>query len=268
MGHADVLDQSDRLTPSFWGSVTMHAAIFGSLILYGVAAGGPHARWGSKEGGGFGAVAVNTVAQIPLPGRTGPENPVANDTQSQVPTPPPKAKPAAKATVKAKAPPDAGAIALKTRNKTRKTVEEAAPVNRFREQQKDLPNQVYGTTGQAMSSPLFGKPGSGGLRMGNSTPFGEQLGWYANQLQDKVAEHWRTDEISPQIRTAPQVVISFTIRRDGSLAGLPQIKQTSGMVLLDRSAQRAVVESAPFPQIPAAFPRNQADIELTFELRR
>ena len=42
----------------------------------------------------------------------------------------------------------------------------------------------------------------------------------------------------------------------------------SGMVALDRSAQRAVVEANPFPPIPAQFPRNQADVELTFELRR
>jgi outer membrane biosynthesis protein TonB len=40
------------------------------------------------------------------------------------------------------------------------------------------------------------------------------------------------------------------------------------MVQLDRSAQRSVVDANPFPPIPAAFTRNQADIELTFELRR
>ena len=146
--------------------------------------------------------------------------------------------------------------------------EAAAPPNKWREQQKDLPNQLYSSTGQAMSSPMFGKTGSGQLGMGTSSPFGERLGWYANQLQDRVAQHWKTDDVPPQVRNAPQVVIAFTIRRDGTLAGLPQIKQSSGLVQLDRSAQRAVVDANPFPQIPAAFTRNQADIELTFELRR
>jgi TonB family protein len=263
MTHADILDQPERLTASFWGSIAMHSAIGATLIWYGVA-NGPHERWGSKNGGGaFGAVAVNTVAQIPLPGQTGPENPVANPTESQVPTPPPKAKAAAKTKA-----PDSDAIALKSRNKPRKAQEEAAPPNKWRAQQKDLPNQLYSTGGQAMSSPMFGKPGSGGLSMGTSTPFGTQLGWYANQLQDKIAQHWNTDDVSPRLRTAPQVVITFSIRRDGSLAGLPQIKQSSGLVVLDRSAQRAVVEANPFPPIPPQFPRDHAEVELTFELRR
>jgi protein TonB len=240
MGHADILDQPERMAPSFWFSVAMHGAIAATLIGYGVA-GGAHERWGSKNGGGWGAVAVNTVAQIPLPGQAGPENPVANPTESQVPTPPPKDKAAAKA-AKAKAA-ELEAIALKGKSKSLKTQEAAAPPNKWREQQKEL-------------------------GMGTSSPFGERLGWYANQLQDRVAQHWRTDDVPPQVRSAPQVVIAFAIRRDGSLAGLPQIKQSSGLVQLDRSAQRAVVEANPFPEIPAAFTRNQAEIELTFELRR
>jgi protein TonB len=266
MSHADILDQSERLAPPFWSSVALHCAIAAALIGYGVSHG-THERWGSKNGGGFGAVAVNTVTSIPLPGRTGPENPVANNTESQVPTPPPISKAAAKAAARAKAA-ELDAIALKGRSKARKTPEPAATPNKWREQQKDLPNQLYNAAGQAMSSPMFGKPGSGGLGIGTSSPFGERLGWYANQLQDRVAQHWRTDDVPAQVRTAPQVVIAFTIRRDGSLAGLPQIKQSSGLVQLDRSAQRAVVDSGPFPQIPAAFTRNTADIELTFELRR
>jgi protein TonB len=264
MAHADILDERERMAPPFWLSVALHCAIAATLIGYGVA-GGPHERWGSKNGGGWGSVAVNTVAQIPLPGRTGPENPVANNTESQVPTPPPKDKAAEKARAKAA---ELDAIALKSRNKPRKTREEAAAPNKWREQQKDLPNQLYSSAGQAMSTPMFGKSGSGGLGMGTSSPFGERLGWYADELQDRVAQHWRTDDVPPQVRTAPQVVIAFTIRRDGSLAGLPQIKQSSGLVQLDRSAQRAVVDANPFPAIPPAFTRSQADIELTFELRR
>ena len=265
MAHVDTLDQEERMAPPFWLSVALHCGVVAVLIGYGLA-GGVRERWGSKNGGGFGAVAVNTVTNIPLPGRTGPVNPVANNTESQVPTPPPKDRAAEKA-AKARAA-ELEAIALKSRNKSAKTREAAAAPNKFREQQKDLPNQLYNAAGQAMSSPMFGKTGSGQLGMGTSSPFGERLGWYANQLQDRVAQRWRTDDVPPQLRTAPQVVIAFTIRRDGSLAGLPQIKQSSGMLLLDRSAQRAVVESNPFPAIPPAFTRSTADIELTFELRR
>ena len=114
---------------------------------------------------------------------------------------------------------------------------------------------------------MLGKSGSGDLGYGDSTPFGQQLGWYANLLQDQISKHWRTDDIPAQIRTAPQVVIVFTLKRDGSVDGLPQIKQSSGVATLDRSAQRAVLEST-FPKIPPQFPRDQAQIEFRFELRR
>ena len=124
MAHADVLDRPERLAGSFWMSVGMHSALALSLIAAYATSGGSHARWGSKEGGGWGTVAVNTVAQIPLPGQSGPENPVANPTESQVPTPPPKDKAAAKAEAKAKA----DAIALK--GKKKKAQEEAAAPNK------------------------------------------------------------------------------------------------------------------------------------------
>jgi TonB family protein len=65
------------------------------------------------------------------------------------------------------------------------------------------------------------------------------------------------------------VTVTFTILKDGSLApGSVKITQRSGIAPLDYSAQRAIFDAAPFPQLPQGFPRSQADIELSFELRR
>ena len=282
MSHADTLDQQERLGGFFWGSILLHAAIVGGLVLYNLVSGVVHMPWGDKNGGGFGSVSVNPVAQIPLPRSPGPENPVANPTKSEVPTPPaPKTKPAEKPAVKSK-PPDPDALSLKSKKTTpaRKTPKEDVPErttpretaattpNKYRDQQVDLPNQLYGTAGQALSSPMMGKPGSGQLGYGTATPFGEQLGWYANILQDRIGQHWRTNDVPPQVRTAPQVIVTFTLKRDGSVDGIPRIKQSSGIAALDLSAQRAVVEASPFPQIPGQFPRNEAQVEFTFELRR
>jgi TonB family protein len=62
--------------------------------------------------------------------------------------------------------------------------------------------------------------------------------------------------------------VTFTILRDGSVPfASVQIKQRSGIAPLDYSAQRAVLDST-FPPLPPGFPRNQADVELSFELRR
>jgi TonB family protein len=272
MSHADTLDQQERLVIPFWGSIAMHIAIAGLLIGYGIASNRHHMRWGSKDGGGgLGtSVVVNPTATIPLQ-TFGPVNPVANPSKSQVPTPPPK-KAVPKTQPKAKAP-DPDAISLKSKT-TPKKVQERVPEpvptpNKFRDTQVDTPNQLYGRAGPALSSPMLQKPGSGNLGVGSSSPFGEDLGYYANILQDRIAQHWRTDDVPPQVRSTQQpVIVTFTLRRDGSIGGIPQIKQSSGVPALDRSAQRAIVEATPFPQIPAKFLRNEAQVELTFELRR
>jgi TonB family protein len=47
-----------------------------------------------------------------------------------------------------------------------------------------------------------------------------------------------------------------------------RVSQSSGNTALDRSAIRAVLDAAPFPPLPAGFPRSDAQIELNFQLRR
>jgi TonB family protein len=44
--------------------------------------------------------------------------------------------------------------------------------------------------------------------------------------------------------------------------------QRSGNPTLDYSAQRAVLEAAPFPPLPAGFERDSARVEINFELKR
>lgn len=261
----DILDQPERLRGAFWGSVALHAGMIGVFIGATVIQPfGKVEHWGDPNGGRFGAVAVNSVPSIPLPNRGSVPNPVANDTESQVPQAPSKVK--AQPKVKA---PDPNAIALKSRNaKQRPTPATAAP-NKWADQQQYKPNQLYSTRGQVASSPLYNLPGGGGVGVGTNSPFGTQFGYYANLLRDKVAGAWRTADLNARVQTAPPVIIGFTIRRDGSLApGLPRIVQSSGDANVDRSAQRAVLDAAPFPPLPTGFNRNEANVELTFQLRR
>ena len=93
--------------------------------------------------------------------------------------------------------------------------------------------------------------------MGNNSPFGTQFGWYAKLLRDQVAQNWRTGDLDPRLRTAPPVVVTFTIRRDGSVA--PGIRadraSAAAITALDISAQRAILDAAPFPPLPPQFPR-------------
>ncbi len=266
--HVDILDQKEPVAKWLASSLVLHLSVAGALIGYGVLQHKLHIQMGDPHGGGFGAVAVNVTSTIPIPQRNAPPNPVANPTESELPTPPPKPK--AKPQPKAKAkeiPPDA--IPLRSRNATHRYEPETPPMNKYREKQTYAQNQVYGTQGQALSSPMFSKPGAGGVGVGTASPFGQQFGWYADLLQRRVAGNWDTNSVDGRLSSAPQVAVVFTIRKDGSLApGSLKISQTSGVLSLDLSAQHAVLNSAPFPPLPPGFPKSEADVELRFELRR
>ncbi|HEY2573224.1 MAG TPA: TonB family protein [Verrucomicrobiaceae bacterium] len=240
-----------------------HISLVGALAAY-VLIGSHLPQWGEKNGGGMGSVAVNPVATIPLPSRAAPPNPVANPTESQVPAPPPKAK----VQPKVRQPePDAIPLKSKTPPKPEKKRIEASAPNKFREQEKDVPNQAYSTHDRAVSSPMFQMPGAGGVNIGTDSPLGQQFGWYAKLITDKVGQNWKTADLAA--RSAPAAVVSFTIRRDGSLApGSVKVDQSSGVLQVDLSAQRAVLDAAPFAALPTAFNRNEAQIQLRFELRR
>jgi periplasmic protein TonB len=262
--HADTLEQAQPLGRWFFSSLVFHLCLAGGLAAFSRWEGRPHAVFGDIKGGGIGSVAVTAVSSIPLPQRSGPVNPVANDTESRVPEPPPKPKP--KPAVKE---PEPDAIPLPSRNAVKRPSEPASPPNKFREKQKDLPNQVYANSGQAVVSPQFSMPGAGGVSIGNNSPFGQEFGWYGTLVRDKVARNWRTTDIDPRLHSLPQAVATFTIARDGSVpAGSVRVVQRSGNEALDLSVQRAILDAAPFPPLPAGFSHSSADVEFTFELRR
>lgn len=205
----------------------------------------------------MGAVAVNPVARIPLPARPAPENPLANPTESQVPAPPPKPQVKRKAHVEEPLP---DAIPLKGHNPRQNR--DASSQNKFRAQQ-DRPNQLYSDAGQRVSSQMFGLPGGGGVGVGDSSPFGDQFGWYAKLIVDKVGRAWRTSDL----RNVSQVAaVAFSLKRDGSVSHV-HITQASGNATLDFSAQRAIWDAAPFPALPPQYPRSDAVVELRFSLK-
>ncbi len=86
--HADILDQQESLGAPFVQSLLLHAAIAGALIVFDASAFSTRAKFGDRQHQAGSAVAVNSVKTIPLPSRAGTSNPVANDTESQVPQAP------------------------------------------------------------------------------------------------------------------------------------------------------------------------------------
>ena len=254
----DVLDRPEPLAKSFWTSLALHVLVLGSLSA-GAFINRNHLNIGSPAGGGMGGILVNPVATIPVPNRGGPENPVANDTQSHVPTPPPP-KEKTKPLPKAKTPPP-DAIPLKSDKALAKRQQEPqSQPNKFREQLKYNDSQLYSEVGQRASSPMYQIQGGGGVGLGDNSPFGEQFGAYANIIRNNIAQNWKPIRTPGQ----PVVVVTFTIQRNGSVTNV-KVSRSSGVQALDFSAQRAVLD-ATLPPLPPNFPRNQADVDLRFEL--
>lgn len=257
--HADILDQKESLRKPFTGAILLHAAVIGGLAGYAWI-GAHRDSFGDPNAGGL-AVGIETVKTIPLP-HNGPENPVAHDTQSEVPQQPVKQEKAKK-----EAPPPKDAIPLKSRNAKPLRAKIEQP-KRFKSFEDIDPNRIVARQAPAVSNPMFSEvAGAGRIGTGANTTLGTQFGDYSARIQQLVTQKWRTGDVDANIRTGPTVTASFEIRRDGTI-GPVQFVQRSGIATLDFSVQRAILDASPFPPLPQAFPRNSATVEFVFELKR
>ncbi len=253
--HADILDQQESLGGPFVQSVLLHAAIAAALIVSTISFQHSREVWGSSNTSAGTAVTVNAVKSIPLPSRTGIVNPVANDTESQVPQAP---KPEPKKQVKV---PD-DAIPLKSRLARKQPRPQA--LQRYRPE-PPVQNQVFSHEAPAAVSPMFQKPGSGGVGVGPNSAFGNQFGAYADLVVQRVTQKWQTNGLAGM--RLPMAVITFDILRDGSVKNA-QISQRSGNSTLDYSALRAVMDAGPFPPLPPQYSGSSTNVELRFQLQQ
>jgi protein TonB len=255
--YVDILDQPESLGGPFVQSVLLHAAIAGALIVSSITFQHSRQVWGSANTAAGTAVAVNSVKTIPLPARPGKINPVANDTESQVPeapSPKPQPKPAVKV------PEDA--VPLPSKLARRQPRPEASHTYH----PQTIPeNQLLSHIGQAAVSPMFQKPGAGGVGVGPNSTFGNQFGAYADLVVQRVTQKWQITGLAGL--QLPMTVITFDIMRDGTVRN-PQIAQRSGNSTLDYSALRAVTNAAPFPPLPPNYSGSSTNVELRFQLQQ
>lgn len=261
MQHSDILDERERLRNPLLGSLLLHGALLTAGLVSGYIANRAREIWGDPNSLGGGSVTITPVSKISLPSRAGRPNPVANDTESSTPPPPPKPEAAKKVE------PDRQAVEIKSRNAPKRQSDEAASKQRYRPQREEASNQLYSATGQALTSPMFATTGSGNVGVGSGNPFGNRFGAYAALLRDLVGRKWRTNDVDSRLQTAPTVIVTFELQRDGTVRNV-RILQRSGNYALDMSAQRAVVEASPLPPLPREYERDSANIEFWFELKR
>jgi TonB family protein len=86
---------------------------------------------------------------------------------------------------------------------------------------------------------------------------------YLNQMTDLIKRNWNQNQ-----GATGQVKVKFTIRRDGTLAGVPQIETSSNQAFLDLEAQRAITKVRQFPPLPREFTENTLILHLIFEYQR
>ena len=257
--HPDILDQPEPLQRAFLAALTLHVTLIAGIGIYGWMS--RHGDMFGAQNAGGGAIGIEAVKSIPLV-HSGEPNPVANDTESQVlqqPSKPIEQEKEEKVSPKA--------VALKMKEK-RKPADVASEHQRFRPFKEIDQNQVFAKQAPQVSNPLYSAmPGSGRIGTGANTTLGTRFAGYGQQIQQLVAQKWHTGDVDARVQTAPVVIASFDLMRDGSIRNL-RIVQQSGVSALDYSAQRAILEASPFPPIPPGFDRDSAKVEFTFELKR
>lgn len=263
VAHTIALDpRQDRLSKPLAASLAFHAGIV--ALVGGFAWWEQHRKVDTfgDPNAGPGAPTVDLVESIPSFRQSEQKQPVANETESQVPSlPKPQAKPAVEED-------DPDAISLKSRRTPPKKPKKKQPVAKQSNQKRlYTPEQIYSSTGARVSTPMFAPAkGGGGVGLGSTNPFGTRMGWYADLIRQRVAEKWRTQDLDPRLNNQ-EAIVTFDIHRDGTVSDVRLI-QRSGNYTVDTSAIRAVTEASPLPGLPPEFERNIASVEFRFKLQR
>src|SRR5580700_3375599 len=227
MQHAATFDHRDSMRIPFAVALVLHLAVIGTLVVSAWLRSHIDA-FGDKDAGG-GAVPIEAVNAIPIP-HHGEENPLANETESQVPQTP--AKPVEREKEE-KPPPDA--IPLKTKIEKQKPAKVASQPQVFRPFKELEKNQVTSKSAPQVSNPIYtAQPGAGLVTPGAKTTLGSRCAGYAAQIQQIVAQHWHTSEIDARLQTAPAVIATYELMQNGSIRDL-QLLQGSGNSALDNS---------------------------------
>jgi len=244
---------------AFTAALALHASLIAAIAV-GDYLHGHVDQFGSKETGA-GAVAIEAVTSIPIP-HHGETNPLANQSESEVPQ-----APLEKPKDLEKAEPDRpDAISLRSKV-PKKTAPKESQHQVFRPYNELAKNQLTSKLPPQVSSPLYTERAGSGSVGANDT-LGSRLKGYGAQIRTLIAEKWRTNDVDARYQSAPPVIATFDLMRDGSVKNLV-ILQGSGIPSLDNSVRRAI-QDATLPPIPQGqgFDKDHARVEFTFELKR
>ena len=242
--HADILDTRESLKGGFWASVSLHGTLIAIAVVYTLINANT-TQIGDANAGGS-AVGVEVAKSIPLQ-HHGPQNPVANDTQSEVPQTP--APPVVRKQMEKAPPPDA--IPIRAHEEKKKPAKVASAAQQFRPYKELDPNQLTSKAAPQVSSPLYSaQAGSGRIGPGANTTLGSRCGAYSAQIQSTggaALEYRRRGPAHSDRAHGDRDFRSVAQRRHQPSAVL----QDSCISALDFSVQRAILDASPFPPMPS-----------------
>jgi TonB family protein len=82
---------------------------------------------------------------------------------------------------------------------------------------------------------------------------------YIALMVERIRSAWQRNQGTPG-----QVLVKFTIQRDGSLTNT-SVERGSGTYTLDAAAQRAILLTRTLPPLPGEFPNPTLTVHLSFE---
>jgi TonB family protein len=244
-------------------SLIVHLTFCVLAVLYSYFYG-REAGWGAP-GGSITVGIVGSVPAIPMP-RPDVVSPsrVVDDSKGLFKSEPtPQPKPA----------PDATPIPKFERNKPPKYVTRPSKLleNPTPPPENAIPYGGGGTPTIPVTSFAMGATGAtlGGLAVNGAGggDFASRFGAYVAAVQQRISREWLQSAVDPSLSSAPRVVVTFDILRDGTVANV-QITQSSNNRSLDTSAIRAVQSSSPLLALPSAYSGSRVSVEFYFDYRR
>ena len=261
------LDSPDNLKLPLSFSIAMHAALAALLIYSGL-----HTQTGDLWGGpGGGAVTVGLVGNVPGIPMPRPEM----ETPSRV-VDESKGLYTAEPAPEVKDPPPPDTIPLpkfklekpepKYNSRKSKLLENPTPPpeNAVPYGHGGAPTVPYTSFSMGAGSATAAGIGFGGTGGGN---FGSRFPWYVEAVQRRVSNNWLQSTIDPSVASAPRVIATFDILRDGTIANI-QITRSSGNQSVDMSEVRAIRDSSPLDRLPPGYNGSKVSVEFWFDFHR
>lgn len=276
-------NKQEQLGRPFIGSLALHGGLVASLFLFGLVHHNMGESWGTENpGGAIQANLVSNAPSIPLPQdqkAVDKDNVLATETPSQAPAPPaPKAAPQAQ---------DDKAVPIPIKNTPPKKDQKNAQPSKTPAPPtpaKTQPSQanstgrsnsvtptktqgIYGSSAPNMARSTPGSTGSGNPVSVNGGDFGTRFGYYVSIIQRKVRENWYTSGIDPRTPQGTQAIVSFSIRKDGTVSSI-QFMTKSNSPTLNDSAVRAVQRVDSFGPLPAGYNQSSVSVAYTFTFEK